>query len=189
MRLKVSIQTKQELRALILDHIKAQKEEVALSKSRAILEKMMSLTAFKNARTILCYASFKGEVDTFSLMQKAMELNKRVALPLVRKEEKRIVPVLIRSLQELKPGAYGILEPADSFDRIDPSELDLIVVPGVAFDRHNNRLGRGAGYYDRFLSEVPATVPTIALAYDFQVIDTLPGIEGHDRPVSYLLTN
>ncbi|MBF0331924.1 MAG: 5-formyltetrahydrofolate cyclo-ligase [Candidatus Omnitrophica bacterium] len=184
------IQTKQELRQLILDHIKAQKEEVALFKSRVILEKMMTLPAFLNARTILFYASFKGEVDTFALMQKAMEMNKRVALPLVRKEATRITAVLIRSLQELKPGAYGILEPVDHKERrLDPFELDLIVVPGVAFDRHHNRLGRGAGYYDRFLSEVPATTPTIALAYDFQVVETLPGIEGHDRPVTHLLTD
>ncbi len=186
----MDIPTKQELRKLILDHIKAQKEEIALFKSRVILEKMMNLPAFKNARTIMCYASFKGEVDTFALMQKAMELHKRVALPLVRKEEERIIPVVIRSLQELKPGAYGILEPVDRMDdRLDPSELDLVVVPGVAFDREHNRLGRGAGYYDRFLSEVPATVPTIALAYDFQIYEALPGIEGHDRPVAYLLTN
>lgn len=136
------------------------------------------------------YASFKGEVDTFSLMQRAMELHKRVALPLVWKEEKRIMAVVVRSLQELKPGAYGIPEPVDHGDnRLDPSELDLVVVPGLAFDRDHNRLGRGAGYYDRFLSQVPAATPTIALAYDFQVLESLPGIEAHDRPVTYLLTN
>ncbi|MFH0754329.1 MAG: 5-formyltetrahydrofolate cyclo-ligase [Candidatus Omnitrophota bacterium] len=183
-------QTKQELRQIILDHIKAQKEEVALFKSRVILEKMMAFPAFMNARTVMFYASFKGEVDTFSLIQRAMDLNKRVALPLVWKEKKRIVVLLIKSLEELKPGAYGIQEPVDRGDnRLDSAELDLVVVPGVAFDRQCNRLGRGKGYYDRFLSDLPAQTPTIALAYDFQVVDALPGVESHDRPVTYLLTN
>ena len=186
----MSIQTKQELRQLILDLIKGQKEEVRLSKSRVILEKVTALPVFKNARTILCYASFRGEVDTFALMQRAMALKKRVALPLVRKEEQHIVPMLIKSLTELRPGPYGIQEPSDlPENRLNAEELDLVVVPGVAFDRCNNRLGRGAGYYDRFLSELPVTTPTIGLAYDLQVVDAITGMQSHDRPVSLVITN
>ncbi len=186
----MSIQTKQELRQLILDLIKGQKEEVRLFKSRVIFEKMTALPVFKSAGTILFYASFRGEVDTFALMQKAMELKKRVALPLVRKEEQCIVPMLIKSLTELKAGSYGIPEPPDvPQKRLNADELDLVVVPGVAFDRRNNRLGRGAGYYDRFLLELPSATPTIALAYDLQVVDALPGLEPHDRPVKFVITN
>ncbi len=184
------IQSKQELRQLILDLIKGQKEEVRLFKSRIIFEKVIALPVFKNARTILCYASFRGEVDTLALMQRAMELKKRVALPLMRKEEQQIVPMLIKSLTELKPGAYGIQEPPDvPQNRLGADELDLVVVPGVAFDRQNNRLGRGAGYYDRFLSDLPAAIPTVGLAYDLQVVDALYGIEPHDRPVALVITN
>ena len=62
-------------------------------------------------------------------------------------------------------------------------------MPGVAFDRRNNRLGRGAGYYDRFLSDLPVTTPTIGLAYDLQVVDALSGIEAHDRRVALVITN
>ena len=148
------------------------------------------MPVFQNARTILCYASFRGEVDTFALMQRAMALKKRVALPLIRKEEQQIVPMLIGSLGELRPGMYGIKEPPDvPQNRLNADELDLVVVPGVAFDRCNNRLGRGAGYYDRFLSDLPVTIPTIGLAYDLQVVDALAGIEPHDRPVSLVITN
>lgn len=184
------IQSKQELRQLILDLIKGQKEEVRLFKSRVIFEKVTALPVFKNARTILFYASFRGEVDTLALMQRAMELKKRVALPLIRKEEQQIVPMLIKSLTELKPGAYGIQAPPDvPQNRLNADELDLVVVPGVAFDRRNNRLGRGAGYYDRFLSVLPVTTPTIGLAYDLQVVDALPGLEPHDHPVKCVITN
>ncbi len=186
----VKIPVKQELRQQVLDRIKEQKEEIALSKSRIIFAKVIALPVFQSARTILFYASFRGEVDTFALMREAMVLNKRVALPLIRKEEQRIVPMLIKTLSELKPGHHGILTPEDvPQDRVDAAELDLVVVPGVAFDRHNNRLGRGAGYYDRFLSGLPAATPTIGLAYDLQVVDAIAGIEAHDRPVTYLVTN
>ncbi len=186
----MSIPTKQELRQIILDSIKVQKEDIALFKSRVITEKVSGLPVFQRARTILFYASFRGEVDTFALMHKAMELKKRIALPLVKKEEQRIVPVLIKSLNELRAGSYGIPEPPDvPQNRLSADELDLVVVPGVAFDRHNNRLGRGAGYYDRFLLDLPSATPTIALAYDLQVVDALPGLEPHDRPVKFVITN
>ncbi len=186
----VNIHVKQELRQRILDRIKEQKEEIALSKSRIIFAKVIALPVFQSARTILFYASFRGEVDTFALMREAMVLNKRVALPLIRKEEQRIVPMLIKTLSGLRPGPYGIMTPEDEpRDRVDAAELDLVVVPGVAFDRRHNRLGRGAGYYDRFLSGLSATTPTIGLAYDLQVVDAITGIEAHDRPVTYLVTN
>jgi 5-formyltetrahydrofolate cyclo-ligase len=186
----VAIQSKQELRQLILDLIKGQKEEVRLFKSRVIFEKVTALPVFRSARTILFYASFRGEVDTFALMQRAMDLKKRVALPLIRKEEQQIVPMLIKSLTELKSGPYGIQEPPDMpQNRLNADELDLVVVPGVAFDRQNNRLGRGAGYYDRFLSTLSVTTPTIGLAYDLQVVDALFGIEAHDHPVTFVISN
>ena len=188
----VSIPSKQELRQLILDRIKGQKEDVALFKSRVIVDKVMALPVFKKARTILFYASWQGEVDTFTLMQRAMELKKRVALPLTRsgKEERHIIAVLIKSLTELKAGSYGIQEPPDlPQNYLNAEELDLVLVPGVAFDRQYNRLGRGAGYYDRFLSDLPVTTPTIGLAYDLQVVDAIIGMQPHDRPVSRVITN
>ena len=66
--------------------------------------------------------------------------------------------------------------------------IDLVLVPGVAFDRKNNRLGRGAGYYDRFLKDLPTT-PSIGLAFDFQVLDVLPHQPGQDVPVKCVITN
>ena len=72
---------------------------------------------------------------------------------------------------------------------MDLGNIELVVVPGVAFDRRNFRLGRGGGYYDRFLAKIPSHTPTIGLAFDFQMIDALPEKETHDRPVSLVLTN
>ena len=186
----MSIQSKQELRKAILERILNHKEESSFSKSRVILDKFLALSVFQGAKTVLFYASIEGEVDTFVMVEQALRLKKIVALPLVRKEEKQIIPIVIHTVGELKQGAYGILEPPDSAERvIAPEEIDLAVVPGVAFDRSNNRLGRGMGYYDRFLSQLPLKTPIVGLAYDFQVVDSIPGIEPHDRPVTMVLTN
>jgi 5-formyltetrahydrofolate cyclo-ligase len=187
---KVGQLTKQELRKRILDLIKTQKEEDALGKSRIILDKVLALPVFGTAQTIMFYAAFQGEVDTFALMEQAIKLNKRVVLPIVRIETAEIIPVEIRSTGDLKRGAFGIPEPAFLPDRlVDAYTLDLIVVPGVAFDRSNFRLGRGAGFYDRFLARLPFTIPTVGLAYDFQMVDAIPGLMPHDRPVSQVVTN
>lgn len=182
--------TKQELRQAILDRILNQKEDEASFKSRVILEKFLALPVFQRARTILFYASIRGEVETFAMIEKAWELGKRVALPIVLKDKSRIVPLAIYNLRELKKGAYGILEPdINSAKEIPLGELDLVVVPGVAFDKKNNRLGRGGAYYDRLLSELLPNTLTVGLAFDFQVVDTIPGLEPHDRPVTWVLTN
>jgi 5-formyltetrahydrofolate cyclo-ligase len=187
---KVDTQTKQALRLRMLDNIQRQKEEDALGKSRAIQDKLFALPVFVRARTICCYVSFKGEVDTFAVMARAIELGKRVAVPFVIKGSKKILPIVITSIDELSAGTYGIPEPPFEAGRVlKPASLDLVVVPGVAFDRQHNRLGRGAGYYDRFLAELPDTTPTVGLAYDLQIVDTLPGTEPHDKPLTLVLSN
>lgn len=184
------ITTKQALRQSIQKFINQQKEEEASHCGRVILDKFLALPVFEKAGVILFYASMKGEVDTFAMITRALELKKRVVLPLVQKEIKAIIPLEIKALSELRKGSYGIDEPCFSPDRVvNTDEIDLVVVPAVAFDAKNNRLGRGAGYYDRFLAELPATTPTVGLAFSFQVVPLIPGIEAHDRPVSMVITD
>lgn len=186
---KVDCPTKQEFRKRILDLIKNQKEEDALRQDRVILGKFLALPVFRKAKTILFYASVKGEVNTFGMMEQALEFDKRVVLPVIQEKTRQIIPMMIRTMKELKPGTFGIPEPAVAMERaVTVDEIDLAVVPGVAFDQQLNRLGRGAGYYDRFLSELPAATPTIGLAYDVQVVERLFGLEAHDRPVTLVLT-
>jgi 5-formyltetrahydrofolate cyclo-ligase len=182
--------TKQGLRKKVLDLIKHQKEEDALRKSRIISDKFLALPVFKKAKNVLFYASCKGEVDTIFLINRALSLGKCVALPKVLKDTKRIMAVSIRSTDELKPGAYGIPEPEDrGSNLLGPEELDLVVVPGLAFDLSCRRLGRGQGYYDRFFSELPHATPCVGLAYDFQMVKEIPDCEEHDRPVTQVLHN
>lgn len=181
---------KQEFRQRNLASIRHQKEEDAVYKSRVILGKLLALEVFRSAKTIMSYVSFQGEVDTLAIIAEALKLGKRIAVPIVRKETKNIIPVLIEKLSDCTPGSYGILEPRfDIAKMLLPEDLDLVIVPGVAFDTRGNRLGRGAGYYDRFLSGLPAATPVIGLGFDFQITAAIPGLERHDRPVTTVLTN
>ena len=178
------------IRKRILNLLRNQKEEDKLRKSLGILENFFSLPEFQRSKTILFYASFDGEVDTFTMMQRAQKLGKRIALPAILRDKKMIIPKLIENLQEdLNTGPYGIKQPCyDKKKSLDLKEIDLVVVPGIVFDKMNHRLGRGAGYYDRFLAKLPKGIPSVGLAFDFQVVERLPN-QKHDIPLSRVIVN
>lgn len=179
------------IRKRLLNLLRNQKEEDRLRKSRVILKRLFALPEFQRSKTILFYASFDGEVETFEMMKQAKKLGKKIALPTIIKNQKKIVPLLIEDLEEdLTVGSYGIKEPkAKSPKNLEINKIDLVIVPGVAFDRQLYRLGRGAGYYDRFLSQIPTDTPTIGLAFDFQLVDRLPQQDKHDIPVTRIIAN
>lgn len=181
--------TKAKLRERILELLKSQSEEERLKKSRVIAAKLLGIQEYREARTILFYASCKGEVETFEMMKQASQLKKTIGLPRVINAA-RFVPARVDDFQALESGPYGIAQPKnDEAHNLQTDMIDLVVVPGVAFDRRNNRLGRGQGCYDRFLQSLPKDVPTIGLAFDFQIVDHLPSLDTHDHPVSQVLTN
>lgn len=155
------------------------------------MKKLFSLPEFQRSHTILFYASFDGEVETFKMMKQAHQLKKMIALPLIIKDQKEILPRLVPDLNKgLYSSAYGIRQPRDEHSEgLKLEQLDLVIVPGVAFDKQNYRLGRGQGYYDRFLSRLPSDIPTIGLAFDFQIVDCLPHLQEYDRPVSRVIVN
>jgi len=183
--------TKKQLRERILTLLRKQEEQARVAKSLKICNKFFKMPHLKEANTILFYASFNGEVDTFEMIKKAKKLGKRICLPTVIREKNKIVPMLVESLEEdLEMGSYGMLQPKpDKCKAINPKKIDAAVIPGVAFDKSNNRLGRGGGYYDRFLKTLSADVPCIGLAFDFQIVDHLPFQEEHDVSVSHVLVN
>ncbi len=183
--------TKKDLRERILTLLRNQKEEERLNKSLAIGSKLFQMQEFQKAETILFYASFDGEVETFEMMKNAQKLGKIIGLPRIVKSEKKIIPTPVASLEaDLEAGPYGIKQSkADPAEALKNDRLDMVIVPGVAFDKQNNRLGRGGGYYDQFLGALPSHIPTVGLSFDFQVVDSLYFKEEHDVPVSYVLAN
>jgi len=187
--IEVSFLTKDEIRKQIRNDLRNQKEEDRLRKSLVIQDRLFALPEFNDSKTILFYVSFDGEVETSEMIRQAKRLGKRIALPNILKKEKQIIPILVKSINNLEIGPYGIKQP--SFDpefSLDPGDVDLCVVPGIAFDRTLHRLGRGAGYYDRFLTTLPERTHTVGIAFDFQVLDCLP-TQGHDVPLSHLISD
>jgi len=159
--------------------------EVAQELSGRILRHLKELELFRNAKVIHTYVSTKpNEVDTRRLIQEVLRSGRRVAVPITNRLRKALDHSEILGLEDLKPGTFGILEPATPRP-VDEALLDLVIVPVVAVDRHGNRVGFGGGYYDRFLKGVHC--PKVALAYSFQVLEEIPSAPGDER-VDFIVT-
>lgn len=158
-------------------------------KSAIIKDRLFNEEEFKRARVVMFYVSLQDEVDTFIMIDEALKAGKRIAVPVILKEEKRLIAGEIHNrLEDLESQHFGIYQPRqDRVKEVPLDDIDLVVVPGVAFDRKNIRLGRGHGYYDRFLSGLPKRTKTIGLAFDFQVLEDLPQ-DPHDVPVSKIVS-
>ena len=144
---------KKQLRAQVRAQRRALPPEVLAADSRAITERLLTLPEMERAERVFCYVSLPGEVETSPLIGRLLSQGRAVLVPRCRAGgEMDLVP--ISSLDDLTPGAYGILEPGP--DLTPTGEMpDLAVVPALAFDRRGMRLGQGGGYYDRFLAAYP----------------------------------
>ncbi|MCM8814037.1 MAG: 5-formyltetrahydrofolate cyclo-ligase [Candidatus Omnitrophica bacterium] len=166
-----------------------QKEEIRLRKSLKIKRMLFSLREFRRAKMIMFYLAHEGEVETTGMIYDAWSMGKKVCAPVLQTKEKRMIAAQVTSFTtDIEKGPYGILQPQAGCLREIPGELiDLIVVPGVAFDDCGNRLGRGAGYYDRFLAGFQERrVPCIGLAFSFQLLGRIP-VSSHDIPMTKVL--
>lgn len=148
---------------------------------------LLSLPEVMAARLVGLYAHFRGEVPTTRLAYLLCRAGKNLAFPAIIRGEKQLVFRLVRQRRELVPGTYGIKEPLPSCPLVPPRALDVVVVPGVGFDRRGYRLGYGAGYYDRLFPRLRPDCCKIGLAYACQVVPVLPA-EDHDRRLDILVT-
>jgi len=162
--------------------------EVRKAKNRMILERLLSLDAFKNAGTVFFYASFRTEFDTTELIKISLAAGKRAVLPKVDREKQELSLHEIRDFSDLAPGYMGIPEPTSPETPVSINDVDLVIIPGAGFDPLGNRIGYGGGYYDRLLSGMQKYVPIIAPAYEEQIIDSIPS-EPHDRKVQMIVTD
>lgn len=169
---------KQGLRTIMKRRLVNQKKSERRKRSRLIHNKIFTQKEFLDSRCVMLYCSKgTGEVDTGPIIKKALLMGKKVALPVTLVREKRIKPVGIKGLDKgLKKSPYGIYEPVESRIRrpIKAEEIDLVIVPGLAFDKGCNRLGHGQGYYDRFLKDIPKGTQKIGLGFRFQVVNKIP---------------
>jgi len=146
-------------------------EEYIQRSSAQLTEIFCSLEEFEAASCLFAYISFNQEVRTRAIIEKALDLGKRVAVPKVADED--LVFHYISNLQDFQTSRYGIPEPADELERADGKETQvLMLLPGLAFDRRGARVGYGKGYYDRYLSRFKdVSFYKIALCYPFQLLD------------------
>ncbi len=179
---------KTELRKEITAKLKSLDQDKRRQASAKITERFLAIEAFKKSNVIMAFHGDKTEVDTVELIQACLSAGKRVALPRTQKETRRMQALEISDfLADTEDTRFDFREPKANRPVVPLHELDLILVPGRAFDEAGNRLGRGAGYYDRFLAHVQSSVTLIGLAFDFQVVQSVPTTDC-DHKVGQVIT-
>ncbi len=147
---------------------------------------LLGSLCYLSSLRIALYAAFNNEVDTRLVFERALQEGKIPAFPRVIGSGKMIF-LKVDDYRKMRPNRFGILEPGPESEELALPELDLVVVPGVAFDRRGYRLGLGGGYYDRILPGLKPLAITVGFAYMFQVREALPADE-RDQSVKRLVT-
>ena len=173
---------KSELRAYIRKLKKHYSKVELQRKSIQVIKRIESTNAFESAEIIMCYWSMADEVDTHSFIEK-WYLQKILLLPVIEKEH--LIIKQFHGLKSMKPDPkFGILEPmGDKF--IETDQIDLIIIPGIAFDKNKNRMGRGKAYYDKLLTNLKC--PKAGVCFDFQYFDNVP-INRYDIAMDMVVT-
>jgi len=158
------------------------------AKSAKAVDLLINLPQFRQANVIMMYMPMPEEVDTTAIAHEAWSQNKVVLVPKIFLKERRMIACEIRSLTEGMDHSYcRILEPT-SPQPWPVKDIDFIVIPGLAFDRSGGRLGRGAGFYDRFLTQKGMKAFNCGLAFTEQIFEDLPVFD-HDKTVDIVVTD
>ncbi len=174
---------KTEIRKINMHNRKVMSKAEVQPKSSVIAKLFLESELYRNAKTIMLYMPLGNEVDTGSIMEKAFADGKRAVLPMTDSKDK-IIPYYIDADTKLKIGAYSVREPIDT-QMADPNDIDIVIVPGVAFDRYGNRVGFGKGCYDGFLKDTNAL--KVGVCYEFQMCDTIAA-DQYDVKMDYVIS-
>lgn len=174
---------KKQLRNELLSLRKQMQKEVVIEQSKLIWNHIQALTAFKQADYIGIYANMQNEVETLCYIDLLVNQGKKVYFPKVFAKTKDMRFFEIQHIKQLEKGTFDVLEPPETSEA---SKLDLMIVPGVAFDRKGNRLGYGAGYYDRFF-EKHQYICKIGICFEFQRLKEIP-TNSFDVPMDWIIT-
>jgi 5-formyltetrahydrofolate cyclo-ligase len=181
---KIISKIEMENKNLIRNKMKIMKLQVPDSQklvdANDVFKKIELMTEFEMAKTVLLYWSLPDELPTHDFVEKWCN-SKQIFLPVLDRDE--IIVKQFSSQKQMTAGKWGILEPNEK--KCFSEKIDLVVVPGVAFDIEKNRLGRGKGYYDRFLSRINTFC--IGICYDFQLIKSVP-VNSHDVKMNAIIT-
>lgn len=181
--------TKSQIRKDILAKRGSLRISECLRKSHKIKEKLFSLSEFKESSRVAFYMALPKEVQTKDMVREAIGLGKKVILPRIVPGENTLLLSEVKDIDsELETGPFGVLEPKEeSYRPVALAEVNLIIVPGVAFDLKGHRLGFGKGFYDKLLSKANSPIFTIGLVFDFQLMPEIPALR-HDVKMRKIIT-
>ena len=181
---------KDEIRKETIGRLKDQDPVRREERSNKILEKLLSCDEYISAETVMTYVSMPEEVDTIKFIQAALKQGKRITVPYIETGSKEIIASELTVIESLEKGPFGIYQPkVEHLKTISVKDVDLIVVPALAYDGNNMRLGRGGGYYDRFLALAQQyKCKTVGIAFNFQILKVVP-TDSHDKSVNKLITD
>lgn len=177
---------KQDIRRIIKTKREELNKDLKGQLDESIKNRFIESEHFEKSNIIFIYVNMDSEINTIDIIKEALRRGKRVAVPKVLPVEKEMVALEIESLLDLnESGSYGILEPG--IDKRDVSEeVDLVVLPGLAFEENGYRIGYGGGFYDKFLNK-HKDIDKVALCYNFQIISKIPK-EDYDQRVDVIMT-
>jgi len=167
-----SVMNKEEIRRKILKKRLSLSPEDIRDKSRQVFLNLTETVEYRNSQNIMFYVATRSEVQTEEMIKMSIKMGKNIFVPIILPECINLTPSKIFDFDtELEKGKKGIFEPKKEYYRLFPPEnIDLIIVPGIAFDLSGNRIGRGFGYYDNFLRKVRSSAKIIALAFEMQIV-------------------
>lgn len=183
--------TIEKLKSVFRNNIKDQRAlvtpEAAEEASHSIWNQLKEESFFKKSKRIAAFTSTGSEISTRHILEGILSSDKELYLPKVDKGQTLVQFIQVKDLKTLVTGPFDILEPPAG-TALKPDQIDLILVPGLAFDSRGHRLGYGQGYYDRYLTLVRPGCFSLGVAYAFQIIDKMPNAN-HDIPVNAVLTD
>lgn len=178
---------KPTLRDQLRRRLAAVAPEDAAAWSRAACERAMAEPEFRRAQAVMAYVPMAGEPDIRPVLDAVLAAGKVLCLPRLAWVGRTLTPVRVESMEGLVVGRHGVPEPPLTAPEFPVAELDVIVVPGVAFDLRGGRMGRGAGFYDRLLGRADRKATTFAVCFELQVVESAP-MESHDQRVDVVVT-
>ena len=174
-------QYKQIRNQLTMDKVQNNSEKIAAQ--------LFETAFWQNSTVVMLYLSFQNEVVTDMIYERGWQENKIMLIPICSAQNRIMTMSKLTSFEQLVPNRYGIRELPEPLQQIVPPEtIDLCLIPGIVFDNYGNRLGFGAGYYDRYLAKISPQVPRIALAHSCQIYDGILPTDQYDLPMHYMLT-
>lgn len=183
------MEEKINLRKYLLKQRQEMSKEEVEGLSKRITENLIQTPSLLKGKVVMVYLSFKNEVDTEAIIKWCFDQGKEVIIPYCVVESKEIIPCKLDPERKgLEKNKLGLWEPKkDLMVPVDMETIDVIVVPGVGFDKSCNRLGFGAGYYDRFLAKRQKDIEAVGICYESQIVEDIPR-DSYDLPMDMVVT-